>query len=168
MKEFQDLVTINVWTFIFTIGNLLILTAGLKHFLFKPVQQILAARKSQVDTLYTDAETAKTAAEDMKCEYETRLGEAKTEATAIVKDATATAAVRADALVNEAKNEAAAVKAKAEADIERERKKAASELKNDISALALDLAGKVVEKEINPDTHKALIDAFINNVGDAS
>ncbi|MEG0109714.1 MAG: ATP synthase F0 subunit B, partial [Oscillospiraceae bacterium] len=75
-----------------------------------------------------------------------------------------TAAVRADELLNAAKEDAAAVKAKAEADIIRERKKAASELKNDISSLALDLAGKVVEKEIDPAKHKAIIDEFINNV----
>lgn len=45
MKQFQDLVTLAPWTFIFQICNLLILTAGVKHFLFKPVQQILAKRK---------------------------------------------------------------------------------------------------------------------------
>ncbi|MEF9865441.1 MAG: F0F1 ATP synthase subunit B [Oscillospiraceae bacterium] len=168
MKEFQELVGLMPWTFIFTICNLLILTAGLKHFLFKPVQKIFEARKTQVDTLYTDAETAKVEAQEMKTEYETRLGEAKQEASAIVKSATATAAVRADELLNAAKEDAAAVKAKAEADIIRERKKAASELKNDISSLALDLAGKVVEKEIDPAKHKAIIDEFINNVGDAS
>ncbi|MEG1477197.1 MAG: ATP synthase F0 subunit B, partial [Oscillospiraceae bacterium] len=63
MKEFQELVGLMPWTFIFTICNLLILTAGLKHFLFKPVQKIFEARKTQVDTLYIDAETAKVEAQ---------------------------------------------------------------------------------------------------------
>ena len=41
-------------------------------------------------------------------------------------------------------------------------------MKNDISQLALDIAGRVVEKEIDPETHKELIDDFISRVGDAS
>ena len=34
--------------------------------------------------------------------------------------------------------------------------------------IQLDIAGKVVEREINETDHKALIDEFIRNVGDAS
>ena len=56
MKQFQDLVTLAPWTFIFQICNLLILTAGVKHFLFKPVQQILAKRKEEIEASYTEAE----------------------------------------------------------------------------------------------------------------
>ena len=159
MKQFQDLVTLAPWTFIFQICNLLILTAGVKHFLFKPVQQILAKRKEEIEASYTEAEKAEGDAQAMKEEYETRLASAKEEAAEIVKSATARANARA---------EAAALKSKADAEIESERRKAAGELKNDISELALDIAGRVVEKEIDPETHKELIDDFISRVGDAS
>ena len=47
-----------------------------------------------------------------------------------------------------------------------ERRKAAGELKNDISELVLNIAGIVVEKEIDPSVHKDLIDDFISHVGD--
>ena len=142
MKQFQDLVTLAPWTFIFQICNLLILTAGVKHFLFKPVQQILVKRKEEIEASYTEAEKAEGDAQAMKEEYETRLASAKEEAAEIVS--------------------------KADAEIESERRKAAGELKNDISELALDIAGRVVEKEIDPETHKELIDDFISRVGDAS
>ena len=80
MKQFQDLVTLAPWTFIFQICNLLILTAGVKHFLFKPVQQILAKRKEEIEASYTEAEKAEGDAQAMKEEYETRLASAKEEA----------------------------------------------------------------------------------------
>ena len=64
--------------------------------------------------------------------------------------------------------EAAALRAAAEADIAQERKKAVNDLKNEIGGIAVDIAGKVVEREINETDHKALIDEFIRNVGDAS
>ena len=161
MKQFQDLVTLAPWTFIFQICNLLILTAGVKHFLFKPVQQILAKRKEEIEASYTEAEKAEGDAQAMKEEYETRLASAKEEAAEIVKSA-------GEELVSAARAEAAALKSKADAEIESERRKAAGELKNDISELALDIAGRVVEKEIDPETHKELIDDFISRVGDAS
>ena len=51
MKQFQDLVTFAPWTFIFTIANLLLLTTVIKHFLFKPVQEIFAKRKEQIEKI---------------------------------------------------------------------------------------------------------------------
>jgi F-type H+-transporting ATPase subunit b len=70
--------------------------------------------------------------------------------------------------VEEARKEAQSIKRRAEADIEAQRKKAAGELKNDISAIALELAGKVVGKELDGETRKDLIDGFINDMGDLS
>ena len=63
---------------------------------------------------------------------------------------------------------AAAAKVKAEAEIEQERKKAVNELKNEIGGMAIDLAGKVIEREISEDDHRKLIEEFIENVGEAS
>ncbi len=168
MNIFQDLVTFAPWTFIFQICNLLILTAGVKHFLFKPVQEILARRKEQIESSYVEAEKAEGDARAMKDEYETRLASAKEEASEIVKTATARANARSEEMVNAARAEAAAIKSKADAEIESERRRAAGELKNDISELALELAGRVVEKEIDPKVHRGMIDDFISRVGDAS
>lgn len=168
MKQFQDLVTFVPWTFVFQICNLILLAAGVKHFLFKPVQAILEKRREEIETSYSDAQRAEENAMEMKKEYETRLASAKEEAGEIVRTATARAAARSEELVSEAREQAAALKTKANAEIESERRKAAGELKNDISELALDIAGRVVEKEIDPEVHKELIDDFISRVGDAS
>lgn len=166
MKEFQDLVTLAPWTFIFQICNLLILTAGVKHFLFKPVQDMLAKRKEQIEDTYAQAEKAEGDALAMKEECETRLSGAREEASQIVKTATARATARGEELVSAARAEVAALKTKADEEIESERRKAAGELKNDISELVLNIAGLVVEKEIDSSAHKDLIDDFISHVGD--
>ena len=166
MEQFQGLVALAPWSSIFTICNLLILMAGVKHFLFKPVQDVLAKRAKEVEDTYTEAETAKTDAQAMQTEYRQRLDHAKAEANEIVKAANVTAAMQAEQLVGEAQREAVALKRRAEQDIETERKKAAMELKGDISALALALAGKVVEKELDGSTQQDLIDGFIGDLGD--
>lgn len=168
MGETQSLVTVMPWTFIATICNLFILTALVKHFLFKPVQKVLNKRAEEVNSRYAAADEAKQSAEAMRSEYEQRLAGAKQEASEIVQNATATAARRSEQMLSEARAEAAALKTKADAEIEAQRKKAAGELKHDISSMALAIAGKVVEKELDDKTHKDLIDGFISEVGDES
>ena len=53
-------------------------------------------------------------------------------------------------------------------DIAQEKKKAVNDLKNEIGGIAMEIASKVVEREISERDHQALIDEFIENVGDAS
>lgn len=166
MKEFQDLVTLAPWTFIFQICNLLILTAAVKHFLFKPVQNVLQKRKEQVEDTYANAEKAEGEALAMREECEKRLSGARDEASEIVKTATVRATARTEEMMTAARAEVAALKTKADQEIASERRKAAGELKNDISELVLNIAGIVVEKEIDPSVHKDLIDDFISHVGD--
>ncbi len=166
MKEFQDLVTLAPWTFIFQICNLLILTAGVKHFLFEPVQKVLAKRKEQIEDTYEKAEKAEGEALAMKEDCEKRLSGAREEASQIVKTATVRATARTEEMMTAARAEVAALKTKADQEIESERRKAAGELKNDISELVLNIAGLVVEKEIDDTVHKDLIDDFIRHVGD--
>lgn len=166
MKEFQELVAVAPWTLIFQICNLLILTFGVKKLLFQPVRKIMAQRREQIDDTYAQAEKAQGEAQALKAECESRLSGAREEASQIVKTATERATARSEELIGAAKAEVAALKTKADAEIESERRKAASELKGEISEIVVNLAGLVVEKEIDADTHKDLIDDFISHVGD--
>ena len=83
--EYLELISLNIWHIIATIANLLILTLILKKFLFKPVQNVLAQRKKEVETLYTGAEEAKAQAESDKKLYSEKLRGAKEEADSIIK-----------------------------------------------------------------------------------
>ena len=58
--------------------------------------------------------------------------------------------------------------AQAEKEIAQEKKKAVNEVKGEIGGIAMDIAGKVIEREINEKDHEKLIDEFISNVGEAS
>ena len=99
---------------------------------------------------------------------EQNLQNARTEANQIVATAQKTATARSEEIVGEARAQAAALKQKAEADIAQERKKAVNEVKDEIGGIAMEIASKVVEREISEKDHKDLIDEFIKNVGEAS
>ena len=168
MELYQALITLDGWTFLAQICNLMIQLVIFKKFLLKPIKQVIADRKAKADSEIADAQKLRTEAEAMKAEYEQNLQNARTEANQIVTAAQKTATARSEEIVGEARAQAAALKQKAEADIAHERKKAVNEVKDEIGGIAMEIASKVVEREISEKDHKDLIDEFIKNVGEAS
>ena len=168
MQLYQALITLDGWTFLAQVCNLMIQLVIFKKLLLNPVKKVIAERKAKADSQIADAEKLRTEAEAMKAEYEQNLQNARTEATPIVAAAQKTAAARSEELLGEARAQAAALKQKAEADIAQERKKAVNEVKDEIGGMAMEIASKVVEREIKEADHKDLIDEFIKNVGEAS
>jgi len=164
----QEFISITPWTIIFQICNLLILFALIKKFLFKRVMAVLDQRQQEIDGIYSAADKAKDDADQMKEEYTRRMSNARAEADMLVKNAMDTAQRRGDAIVEEARSEATHMKQKAESDIEQERRKAYSELMGEISGMAADIAGRMVEREINADDHRELVEEFIKKAGEAS
>ena len=165
---YQSLVDFKGWTFIAQILNLFIQVYLIKRFLFKPINEVLEKRRQLADQEIKEAREAKEAADSLKVQYEEGLAGAKAEAAQIVQSAQKEAQIKADETLKQAQEHAAGIRRKAEADIAQEKKKAINEVKDEIGGLAMDIAGKVVEKEINEADHKKLIDEFIKNVGEAS
>ena len=168
MELYQALITLDGWTFLAQICNLMIQLVIFKKLLLNPVKKVIAERKAKADSQIADAQKLRTEAEAMKAEYEQNLQNARNEANQIVASAQKTAAARSEELLGEARAQAAALKQKAEADIAQERKKAVNEVKDEIGGMAMEIASKVVEREIREQDHQDLIDEFIKNVGEAS
>ena len=166
--QVQELVGIVPWTFIAQICNLFLQVYLIKRFLFKPINNILAKRKEMADAQIQDAVKAREEAEAMKSQYEQDMIQAKNKANEIVVSAQKTASAQSEELLREASRQAAAMKNKAEADIEQEKRKAVNEIKDEIGGMAMEIAGKVIEREVSEEDHAKLIDDFIANVGETS
>lgn len=163
-----EFISIDAWTIIFQICNLLILLLLVRKFLWKRVMAVLEARQQEIDGIYDAAGKDRSEAAQLKEDYTERMSSAREEADRLVKNAVDTAQNRGDSIVNEAKAEAAHLKQKAEQDIEQEKRKAYSELMGEISGMAADIAGRMVEREINADDHRELVEEFIKSAGEAS
>jgi len=165
---YQSLVAVEPFTLIVTICNLFIQMFIVKKFFLDKLLAVLDARRKAADEEISQAAAARQEAETLKAEYEKSMTEARAQANELVAAAQKTATARSEELLGEARAQAARMKQKAEADIAQEKKKAVNDLKNEIGGIAMQIAGKVVEREINEQDHQALIDEFIENVGDAS
>ena len=69
---------------VYTLVNLLILYAGLRHFLIKPIQSVMEQRKSMIEKQFSEAKETMDEANRQKIDYEDLLKGAKEEARHIV------------------------------------------------------------------------------------
>ena len=166
MDLYQSLVTVNPVTLIAQICNLFIQLLFVKIFFLDKIKAILDQRREAADKEITDAEAAKAEALAIKQTYEQNMKEAKAKADDILTNAQRSATMRSEEIISQAQTAAAQIKSKASADIEMEKKKAINDAKNEISGLAMAIAGKVVERELNTADQTDLIDRFINELGE--
>jgi len=164
--EFLSFLSIDYGTIILVLINTLILFLVIKHFLFGRVNAIIEARQADVSKTYEEADKSMTHARELEANYNELLASAKDESAEIVKKATKKAQDRSDEIISSAKEEASGIITRANEDIEREKQRAMSEMKNEISGIAMMMAEKIIKKEINQKDHEALINDFIENVGD--
>ena len=166
MDLYQSLVTVNPVTLIAQICNLFIQLLVVKIFFLDKIKAILDQRREAADKQITDAEAAKAEAMAIKATYEKNMEQSKAKADDILMTAQRSANARSEEIISQAQAAAAQIKSKASADIEMEKKKAINDAKNEISGLAMAIAGKVVERELNSADQSDLIDRFINELGD--
>ena len=167
MDLYQSLVTVNPVTLIAQICNLFIQLFLAKKFFLDKVKAILDQRREAADKEITDAQAARAEAEEIKKTYEQNMREARAKADDLLLNAQRTANSRSEEIIGQAQQAAAQIKQKAAADIEMEKKKALNDAKNEISGLALAIAGKVVARELNSADQEKMIDCFIDELGGA-
>ena len=166
MDLYQSLVTVNPVTLIAQICNLFIQLLIVKIFFLDKIKAVLDKRRETADKQIADAEAAKSEAAAIKQTYEENMRQAKTKADDMILSAQKTAAQRSEEIISQAQKQAAQLKTKAASDIEMEKKKAINEAKNEISELAMAIAGKVVARELNDADQDGMIDRFIEELGD--
>lgn len=163
---FESFLGVNPWTALFILLNTLTIFFVARKFLFNPVMKIIAERQQEIDDLYSGANTARDEAEALRAEYTAKLSDAKAASEQIVKEAVARGQAREEDIIRKANADAAAIMDKASADIALEKKKAINDAKNEISGLAMAIAGKVVERELSGADQEKLIDRFIDELGE--
>ena len=162
---FESFLGVNPWTALFILLNTLTIFFVAKKFLLKPVMKIITDRQQEIDNMYADAGAAKEQAQQLQESYQQKLSAAQETSDRIVKEAVARGQSREEQIIRDANAQAAAIMDKASRDIAQEKKKAINDAKNEISDLAMAIAGKVVERELKQADQADLIDGFIRELG---
>lgn len=142
-----------------------IVAIALIKFAFPALRKSLKAREDKIRDDLESASQARTQAEGELAQYRAQIADARAEANAIVEEARATSdQVRRDA-VSRAEAEAADVRTRAQEDIRLAQERAMSDLRTRVADLSIELAEKVVERNLDRDTQIALIESYISSVG---
>ena len=149
MHGYQALFNLN-WNFLFSIITFIVLFLILKHFFFEKVHDFMMKRQQEVeDSLNNAAETSRIA--DAKlADYEERIANVETESRA-----------QADGIIDAANEKAKAAITRSQEEIRREKFNARKELKEEVGSLAVLAAEKIMEREIDADRQKDIVDRII-------
>jgi F-type H+-transporting ATPase subunit b len=142
----------------------LVLLGAMWKFGVPAVRNMEQAREDRIRTDLEGAEKAHAEAETEKAQYLAQIADAKNEAGRLIEEARQAAeSVRTD-LVARAEAEANEIRARAQADIANQRNQAMAQLRTDVASLSIDLAGRIVERNLDSDTNRQLVDSFIDQV----
>ena len=119
----------------------------------------------EVESSFKKASDEEARAELLKSKYEEDIKRFNNEGMQLVESYKEKADRIYSEIVEESNKEAVNIKEKAIKEIERERAIANKEMKQEIIELSMELAEKTLEREIDSNRHKELIDEFIAKVG---
>lgn len=145
-----------------------ILFLALLKFGLPAVRKAMAAREDRIRSDLERAEQARTEAEGELAEYRRQLADARSEATRIIEEAREAADEVRRQVRSQAEQEAADLRARAQEDTRVAMDRATAEVQSQVTALAIDLAEKIVERNLDRDTQIALVESYINQVGSRS
>lgn len=158
-------ISVNIWQILISIINLFLLFLILKKFLYKPVRNFIANRETEVNKTLTDAQKTKEEAMTLKEEWENQTKSIKIQAEEKMTETTNAAKKRSDEIISEAKDKAENIISNAKLQAQLEQKKAESEIKEQVVVLSNQLTEKLLQREVNTNDNKELIDSFLEQVG---
>ncbi|WP_103429351.1 F0F1 ATP synthase subunit B [Companilactobacillus crustorum] len=149
---------------LFILISFIILALLVKHFAWGPVTKMMDARSEKItgDLDYADQE--RTRAEKLAKEREDALKNSRAEAVEIVNKAKESGETQKKSIISNAHSEAEDLRQRAKSDAAKAREDAMADAQNDIANLSLEIASKVISKELNADDQKSLIDSYIKEL----
>ena len=151
--------------FIMHVLNVVVLFVLLRVFLYHPVSRFMAEREARFAGERAEIDAERKQAESLGARYAASLTDAKAAAEAAANERLLAAEQDANAIRTQAKADARGILAEARAQAAAEKKETLSELRSQTASLAVDLAGKILSREISENDNRTIIDGFFEQVG---
>jgi F-type H+-transporting ATPase subunit b len=155
-------------TFIIQLVAFALLFWFLQKKAFGPLMGIMEKRRQTVQEQLDSAQLNRVDAERLIEEQKQALQQARKEAHDIIEQAKITGSKQADEIVLAARSESGRLKDEAVRDIETEKNKAVAALKAEVSGLSVLIASKIIEKQVDEQSQKQLVDQYLQDVGTKS
>jgi F-type H+-transporting ATPase subunit b len=134
-------------------------------FAFPAVQKGMLARTQRIRDNLDDAERTKAEAQRILEDYQRQLADAKNESARIIDEARQTAEQMRRDLMVRAEAEVTELRERTRTEVEAAQQRAIADLRSQVSDLAIGAAEVVVQRNLDRETNRALVERFIEQVG---
>lgn len=156
-----------IGNFILITGSFILLLVLIKKFAWSNITGIFEERAEKIASDIDRAEEARQKAEVLAQKREDELAGSRKEAKTIIENAKETAEQSKANILADAKLEAGHLKEKANQEIAQNKVEALQSVKGEVADLTISLAGKIISQNLYSHAHKALIDQYIDQLGEA-
>ena len=132
---------------------------------YKRILRMLDERSGRVRQSMEQAVEIERRLAQAQQDYERQLEQARKEGPAIIAQASQAADRLREETARQAKEEAQKLVEKAKSEIDYERRRAMAELREDVANIAVLAAGKVINRSLDPEAHRQLIQDFLKETG---
>ncbi|MCH8545280.1 MAG: F0F1 ATP synthase subunit B [Cryomorphaceae bacterium] len=161
----MELVTPGFGLIFWTTLTFLLLVFLLKKFAWGPILTAVKDREESIDNALKSAEKAREEMKNLQADNEKILAEARAERDAMLKEGRELRDKTIDGAKEAAKSEAEKMIENAREQIEMQKRAAMTELKNQVAALSIDMAEKILRKELSDaKRQEALINEMLEDI----
>lgn len=157
---------LNVGDIIFSLLSFTILLILLKKFAWGPLMNKMEERENYIANELDVAEKNRHSAEKSVLEANERLKQTRQEAQVIIEDAKKAGTEQEQQILKAAEDAAERIKQSAQAEIKQEKENAIQALQEQVASLSVQIASKVIEKEINAQDQEKLISDYMKEIGE--
>lgn len=155
---------INLGFLLVHILNFIIIFVVLKAWVIGPVTKMLEERRKKIAQGLEDARVAADARANAEVEAEKIIGDAQARAADVIKEATTRAEMLQKEIVTEAEKGIERERKNAMAEVEEERVRLLSEMRGDVSAIAIAAAQKLIGESLDEKRQQNLLKEFFSGV----
>lgn len=142
----------------------LVLFGFMSKWVFPKANTMLDERRARIQGQLEQAEATRQEAEQLRAQYAEQLADARGEADRIRDEARQDADRIRSERVAAAESEAESIRTAAREEAQAERGRVVADLRSQVAAISVDLAGKIVQRELDADRHRDLVDRYINEL----
>lgn len=157
---------VQIGNFITVTGGFVLLLVLIRLFAWKAITGIFEQRAAKIADDLSKAETAKLEADKLVDLRQEQLDEVSQLADKMLLEAKTSGEAMRHRIVSDAENQAGQLKEKASRDIEKQKLAALASMKEEVSLLSIELAQDILMKELSAEEHSALIDRYLQKLGE--
>jgi len=157
----------NVGLQLWVVATFVVMFLLLGKLAFKPITEALDRRGQTIKASIDESEKMRADSKKLMEDYQKQLAEARAEAGKIIEESRQLGEKVRKEVVDKANAEASAIVSRSQEEIIRQKEKGIQEMKDTVASLSVQIAGRIIEKELNEATHKQLVETLIKDLAKA-